>query len=119
MLTAWAGGTASAQSVTGIAWGGSNPGGVMYYMVGVAGTEVGKELPEVNITQVTTGGSTENANRLITVELAMGIVSGSHVFMSLQQTGTFQIDNKGPSLRGVALDNDGPTYCVTHYERRD
>src|SRR3546814_3686509 len=69
LLTAWAGGTASAQSVTDIAWGGSNPGGVMYYMVGVAGTEIGKELPEVNITQVTTGGSTENAKRLIKGEL--------------------------------------------------
>src|SRR3546814_16476156 len=69
LLTAWAGGTASAQSVTDIAWGGSNPGGVMYYMVGVAGTEIGKELPEVNITQVTTGGSTENAKRLIKGEI--------------------------------------------------
>ena len=50
--------TAIAQNKTDIAWGGSNPGGVMYYMVGVAGTELGKDLPDVNITQVTTGGST-------------------------------------------------------------
>ena len=41
----------------------------MYYMVGVAGTEIGNELPDVNITQVTTGGSTENAKRLIKGEL--------------------------------------------------
>src|SRR3546814_3655796 len=74
----------------------------MYYMVGVAGTEIGKELPEVNITQVTTGGSTENAKRLIKGELDMGIVYGSHVFMSLQQTGPFKSDDKGTMLRGVA-----------------
>src|SRR3546814_20218400 len=94
LLTAWAGGTASAQSVTDIAWGGSNPGGVMYYMVGVAGTEIGKELPEVNITQVTTGGSTENAKRLIKGERALGIVCGSTVCLSLQQTGPFKRDDK-------------------------
>src|SRR3546814_1790088 len=113
MLTAWAGGTASAQSVTGIAWGGSNPGGVMYYMVGVAGTEIGKELPEVNITQVTTGGSTENAKRLIKGELDMGIVYGSHVYMALQQTGPFESGDKGTMLRGVAMAYEGPTYFVT------
>ena len=73
--------TAIAQNKTDIAWGGSNPGGVMYYMVGVAGTELGKDLPDVNITQVTTGGSTENAKRLIKGELDMGIVYGSHVYM--------------------------------------
>ena len=33
---------AVAQDQTSIAWGGSNPGGVMYYMVGVAGTELGR-----------------------------------------------------------------------------
>ena len=31
-------GPALAQDKQDIAWGGSNPGGVMYYMVGVAGT---------------------------------------------------------------------------------
>ena len=38
-------GSASAADKTNIAWGGSNPGGVMYYMVGAAGTIIGKELP--------------------------------------------------------------------------
>ncbi|WP_417825456.1 TAXI family TRAP transporter solute-binding subunit [Thalassospira povalilytica] len=105
--------TAIAQNKTDIAWGGSNPGGVMYYMVGVAGTELGKDLPDVNITQVTTGGSTENAKRLIKGELDMGIVYGSHVYMSLQQTGPFANDDKGTMLRGVAMAYEGPTYFVT------
>ncbi|WP_099867849.1 TAXI family TRAP transporter solute-binding subunit [Pararhizobium haloflavum] len=106
-------GSASAQDTQEIAWGGSNPGGVMYYMVGVAGTELGKDLPNVNITQVTTGGSTENAKRLIKGELDMGIVYGSHVFMSQDQTGPFENDEKGTMLRGVAMAYEGPTYFVT------
>lgn len=106
-------GSALAQDTQEIAWGGSNPGGVMYYMVGVAGTELGKDLPNVNITQVTTGGSTENAKRLIKGELDMGIVYGSHVFMAQEQSGPFQNDEKGTMLRGVAMAYEGPTYFVT------
>ncbi len=103
----------SAQDTTEVAWGGSNPGGVMYYMVGVAGTELGKDLPDVNITQVTTGGSTENALRLIKGELDMGIVYGSHVYMSQDQEGPFANSEKGDMLRGVAMAYEGPTYFVT------
>lgn len=44
-----------AADKTNIAWGGSNPGGVMYYMVGAAGTVITEKLPQYNITQVTTG----------------------------------------------------------------
>lgn len=104
---------AIAQDTTEVAWGGSNPGGVMYYMVGVAGTELGKELPEINITQVTTGGSTENAKRLIKGELDMGIVYGSHVYMSQKPEGPFENGDKGTMLRGVAMAYEGPTYFVT------
>jgi TRAP transporter TAXI family solute receptor len=104
---------ASAQDTTEVAWGGSNPGGVMYYMVGVAGTELGKDMPDVNITQVTTGGSTENALRLIKGELDMGIVYGSHVYMAQGQEGPFENSEKGDMLRGVAMAYEGPTYFVT------
>ncbi|WP_026380820.1 TAXI family TRAP transporter solute-binding subunit [Afifella pfennigii] len=103
---------ALAQDKTSIAWGGSNPGGVMYYMVGVAGTELAKDLPDVNITQVTTGGSTENAKRLIKGELDMGIVYGSHVYMAQEPTGPFEGGAKGDMLRGVAMAYQGPTYFV-------
>lgn len=104
---------AMAQDKTDVAWGGSNPGGVMYYMVGVAGTELGKDVPDVNITQVTTGGSTENAKRLIKGELDMGIVYGSHVYMSQTPEGPFENGDKGTMLRGVAMAYEGPTYFVT------
>ena len=64
---------APSQAKTNIAWGGSSPGGVMYYMVGVAGTVISCELPDYNINQVSTGGSTENTKRLLKGELEMGI----------------------------------------------
>lgn len=114
LAAAWlAGAPGAATAQTEVAWGGSNPGGVMYYMVGVAGAELGKDLPDVNITQVTTGGSTENALRLIKGELDMGIVYGSHVYMSLKQEGPFASSAKGDMLRGVAMAYEGPTYFVT------
>ncbi|MCC2098193.1 MAG: TAXI family TRAP transporter solute-binding subunit [Hyphomicrobiales bacterium] len=112
-LAAVAGATpALAQKKANIAWGGSNPGGVMYYMVGVAGTMISKKLPAYNITQVTTGGSTENAKRLIKGELDMGIVYGAHVYMSLHNEGPFKKTAKGDMLRGVAKAYAGPTYFV-------
>jgi len=104
---------ALAQEKANIAWGGSNPGGVMYYMVGAAGTIISEKLPAYNITQVTTGGSTENAKRLIKGELDMGIVYGAHVYLSLQQKGPFKKGAKGTMLRGVAKAYKGPTYFVT------
>lgn len=104
---------AFAQDKQDIAWGGSNPGGVMYYMVGVAGTEISNQFPEINVTQVTTGGSTENAKRLIKGELDMGIVYGSHVYMGLNQEGPFENDAKAEMFRGVAKAYEGPTYFVT------
>jgi uncharacterized protein len=108
-----AAGAALAQDKQDIAWGGSNPGGVMYYMVGVAGTEISNEFPDINVTQVTTGGSTENAKRLIKGELDMGIVYGSHVYMGLKQEGPFADGPKADMLRGVAKAYEGPTYFVT------
>ncbi|ESR22538.1 TAXI family TRAP transporter solute-binding subunit [Lutibaculum baratangense] len=112
-LAAFTAPSAFAQDKTEVAWGGSNPGGVMYYMVGVAGTELAKDLPDVNITQVTTGGSTENAKRLIKGELDMGIVYGSHVYMAQKPEGPFADGEKGDMLRGVAMAYEGPTYFVT------
>jgi TRAP transporter TAXI family solute receptor len=105
--------SASAADKINIAWGGSNPGGVMYYMVGAAGTIISEKLPQYNITQVTTGGSTENAKRLIKGELDMGIVYGAHVYMAQKPEGPFKGGAKGTMLRGVAKAYKGPTYYVT------
>ena len=103
----------SANAKENIAWGGSNPGGVMYYMVGAAGTIISEKLPQYNITQVTTGGSTENAKRLIKGELDMGIVYGAHVYLAQKPEGPFKDGAKGTMLRGVAKAYAGPTYFVT------
>jgi TRAP transporter TAXI family solute receptor len=104
---------AAAQEKENIAWGGSNPGGVMYYMVGTAGTIISEKLPQYNITQVTTGGSTENAKRIIKGELDMGIVYGAHVYMSQKPEGPFEGGAKGTMFRGIAKAYKGPTYFVT------
>ncbi len=121
-LTAWAGALALVAALAlpapaaeklNIAWGGSNPGGVMYYMVGAAGTIISEKLPQYNITQVTTGGSTENAKRIIKGELDMGIVYGAHVFMAQKPEGPFAGGAKGTMMRGVAKAYKGPTYFVT------
>jgi TRAP transporter TAXI family solute receptor len=104
---------AGAQDKMNIAWGGSNPGGVMYYMVGAAGTIISEKLPQYNINQVTTGGSTENAKRLIKGELDMGIVYGAHVYMAQVPEGPFKDGAKGTMMRGVAKAYKGPTYFVT------
>lgn len=108
-----AGTATSVAAKENIAWGGSNPGGVMYYMVGAAGTIISEKLPEYNITQVTTGGSTENAKRIIKGELDMGIVYGAHVFMSLKPEGPFASGAKGTMFRGIAKAYKGPSYFVT------
>lgn len=114
MLIAWSLSIpASATDKINIAWGGSNPGGVMYYMVGTAGTIISEKLPQYNITQVTTGGSTENAKRLIKGELDMGIVYGAHVYMAQKPEGPFKGGAKGTMLRGVAKAYKGPTYFVS------
>ena len=96
-----------------ISFGGSAPGGVMYYLVGAAGNIVSRDLPDYNITQVTTGGSTENCKRLLKGELDMGIVYGPHVYMALHNQGPFKNDPTGTMLRGVAKAYEGASYAVT------
>lgn len=85
----------------------------MYYMVRVALAVLAKYPPDINITQVTTGGSTENTKRLIKGELDMGISYGAHVYMCLQQQGPFEDDPKCTMICGVAKAYEGPTYFVT------
>ncbi len=106
-------GPSASQTKMNISFGGSSPGGMMYYLVGAAGNIITRELPEYNITQVTTGGSTENCKRLLKGELDMGIVYGPHVYMALHNQGPFAKDPKGTMLRGVAKAYEGASYAVT------
>jgi len=104
---------AVSQEKINISFGGSSPGGMMYYLVGAAGNIITRDLPDYNITQVTTGGSTENAKRLLKGELDMGIVYGPHVYMSLHNQGPFKDFPTGTMLRGIAKAYEGASYCVT------
>ncbi len=106
-------GPATAADKINISWGGSTPGGMMYYLVGAAGTIITRELPEYNITQVSTGGSTENCKRLLKGEIDMGIVYGPHVYMAQHNHGPFKNDPKGTMLRGVAKAYEGASYAVS------
>ncbi|NNK97131.1 MAG: TAXI family TRAP transporter solute-binding subunit [Desulfobacterales bacterium] len=106
-------GSAFSQDKMNISFGGSSPGGMMYYLVGAAGNVITRDLPQYNITQVTTGGSTENCKRLLKGELDMGIVYGPHVYMALNQQGPFKDFPKGTMLRGVAKAYEGASYVVT------
>ena len=85
----------------------------MYCMVGTAGTIISEKLPQYNNNQVTTGGPPENAKRLITSELDMGIVYGAHVIMAQKPEGPFKNGAKGTMLRSVAKAYKGPTHFVT------
>jgi len=104
---------AVSQDKMNISFGGSSPGGMMYYLVGAAGNIITRDLPQYNITQVTTGGSTENCKRLLKGELDMGIVYGPHVYMALHQQGPFEDFPKGTMLRGIAKAYEGASYVVT------
>ncbi len=104
---------AVSQDKINISFGGSSPGGMMYYLVGGAGNIITRDLPQYNITQVTTGGSTENCKRLLKGELDMGIVYGPHVYMALNQQGPFKDFPKGTMLRGLAKAYEGASYVVT------
>jgi len=105
-------GVSTAQPLN-ISWGGSAPGGVMYYIVGTGANVINRELPQYNITQVSTGGSTENAKRLIKGELDMGIVYGAHVYQALRLEEGFANGPRGTMLHGVAKLYSAPTYFVT------
>ena len=106
-------GPATAADKINISWGGSTPGGMMYYLVGAASTIITRELPQYNITQVSTGGSTEICKRLLKGELDMGIVYGPHVYMAQHNQGPFKNDPKGTMLRGVAKAYEGASYAVS------
>jgi TRAP transporter TAXI family solute receptor len=101
------------KEVTNISFAGSTPGGAMYYLVGVAGTVISEGLDNININQVSTGGSTENTKRLLKGEVDMGVVYGPHVYLALNQQEPFAADPKGTMLRGVAKLYEGSTYFVT------
>lgn len=96
-----------------ISWAGSTPGGLMYYLVGTGGTVISRELDDYNITQVSTGGSTENTKRLLKGEVDMGICYGPHVYMALNNQGPFENDPTGTMLRGVSKIYEGMTKFVT------
>jgi uncharacterized protein len=105
--------TETAPETINIAWGGSEPGDALYYMVGAAGMIITRELPQYSISQISTAGSIENCKRLLKGEMDMGIVYGPHVYMAQHHQGPFKNDPKGTLLRGVAKAYEGASYAVS------
>jgi hypothetical protein len=94
-----------------VAFGGSSPGGGYFYMVGTMAQLLQKELPSVNMTNVATGASQENVQRLIKGELDFGLAHASHVGMGWNNEGDRFKGLKGAKdIRGIAY-----VYPSSHY----
>lgn len=97
-----------------VAFGGSAPGGVYYYMIGVMANLLSEALPYVNVTNVSTGASVANAIGVAKGELHMGLTYGSLVYEIWNGIDTFKDQpDIGKNVRGVAKAYASPHYFVT------
>ncbi len=97
-----------------VAFGGSAPGGVYYYMIGVLANLLSEALPYVNVTNVSTGASVANAIGVAKGELHMGFTYGSLVYEIWNGIDTFKDQpDIGENVRGVAKAYASPHYFVT------
>lgn len=104
-------GVAHAQ-VEHISFAGSNPGGLMYYLVGVAGDIFTRESDIYNVTQVSTGGSTENTLRLMDGSADMGISYDAHMFLGIQGEEAPFDQGGGENINVMAKIYDGMSKIV-------
>lgn len=96
-----------------VGFGGSAPGGVYYYLVGVMSNLLSRELEYVNVTNVSTGASVANAIGVAKGELHMGLTYGSLVYEIWNGIDTFKDQGDvGKNVRGVAKAYSSPHYFV-------
>lgn len=95
-----------------ISFAGSNPGGLMYYLVGVGGDVFTRESDTYNVTQVSTGGSTENTFRLMDGSADMGISYNSHMYLAIQGEEPFDGEDGGENINAMAKIYDGMSKIV-------
>lgn len=97
-----------------VGFGGSAPGGVYYYMIGVLANLLSEQLEFVNVTNVSTGASVANAIGVAKGELHMGLTYGSLVYEIWNGIDTFKdAGDIGKNVRGVAKAYASPHYFVT------
>lgn len=104
-------GVANAQDEH-ISFAGSNPGGLMYYLVGVAGDIITRESDTYNVTQVSTGGSTENTLRLMDGSADMGISYDAHMFLAIEGEEAPFDQGGGENINAMAKIYDGMSKIV-------
>lgn len=105
--------SAMAQPPMEIAFGGSSPGGVFYYMVGVLSTMITDQVPQVNMTNVATGASVDNALKIMQSELDFGLSHASHTWQAYHGEGRFDGIRGSDNLKGIAYAYESPHYFVT------
>ncbi|MBT2661648.1 TAXI family TRAP transporter solute-binding subunit [Bacillus sp. ISL-45] len=95
-----------------ISFGGSAPGGVYFYMVGVLANLLSEELPGINVTNVSTGASVANVIGIANGELDFGLTYGSLIKEAWNGTDTFKDQGEQKMIRGIAKAYESPHYFV-------
>lgn len=96
-----------------ISFGGSAPGGVFYYMIGVLANLVTEQVDKLNVTNVSTGAAKANAIGVGQGELHMGLTYGALAYELWNGTGVFEGQSEiGKNVQGVAKAYSSPHYFV-------
>lgn len=95
-----------------ISFGGSAPGGVYFYMIGVLSSLLSEQISGVNVTNVSTGASVANVLGISSGELDFGFTYGSLIKEAWNGTDTFKDQGELQMIRGVAKAYESPHYFV-------
>ena len=98
-----------------LSFGGSSTGGMLYYLAGAFTTTVSPLVDGVNITNVTTGASVDNAIRIARDELDFGFTYSSLVYEAATGTGNFAdepLKSMASNIQGVCKAYDSDFYIV-------
>lgn len=98
-----------------LSFGGSSTGGMLYYLAGGFTTVVSPLIDGVNITNVTTGASVDNAIRVARGELDFGFTYSSLVYEAGTGTGNFAeepLKSMASNIMGVCKAYDSDFYIV-------
>lgn len=98
-----------------LSFGGSSTGGMLYYLAGAFTTTVSPLVEGVNITNVTTGASVDNAIRIARDELDLAFTYSSLVYEAATGTGNFAeepLKSMASNIMGVCKAYDSDFYIV-------
>lgn len=100
-----------------ISFGGSAPGGVFFYMVGVLASLLNEQIPEINVTNVASGGAVDNATRVARGEFDLGLTHSPLVNDIWNATGAWVGRGAfGKSVTGLVKAYEAPHYFTVLQE---